>query len=56
MNMFLLSSISNMIIYSASRWVGGQVGGGRLIGWSVVHDITQEKKMFVGVILPVHFG
>ena len=45
MNMFLLSSLSNMIIDSASYWVGGCLVSGGLIGRSVVHGFnkTQEK-------------
>ena len=50
MNMFLLSSLPDMIIDSmsrwvGSRWVGGKVVGGRLVGGSVVRGFneTQEK-------------
>ena len=52
MNIFL-SSPPNMIIDSASRWVGN-----RFVGGSVVHGFnkTQEIKMFGVVISPVHFG
>ena len=44
-NMSLLPSLSNMIIDSASRWVGGYVVVRRLIGGSVVlgFNKTQEK-------------
>ena len=56
MNMLLLPSLSNMIIDSASCWVGGRWlvsrevsgrwSGGRLNGGSVVYGFnkTQEKK------------
>ena len=39
MNMFLLSSLSNMIIDSASRWVGR-----RLVGGPVVRGLMKPRK------------
>ena len=63
MNMFLLSSLSSMIIDSTSRWVGcqwvdGYVIGGWLVGGSVVRGFnkTQEKNMIGVVTLSVPFG
>ena len=49
MNMFLLSSLPNMIIDSVSRWVGSQwvaglVVGGRLVGGSVVRGFNETQK------------
>ena len=40
MNIFLLSSLSNMIIDSGSRWVGGSLVGGSAIS---EFSKTQEK-------------
>ena len=63
MNIFLLSSLSNMIIDSVSCWVCGQwvCGwgvGGRLVDESVVRGFnkTQEKNMFEVLVLPLQFG
>ena len=58
MNMFLISSLANLIIDSASRWVGGWWVGGRLVDGSVVRqfDKTLEKSVFGVVISSEHFG
>ena len=58
MNMILLSSLSNMITDSASRWVGSRWVGGWLVGRLVARgeSKTQGKNMFGVVISPVHFG
>ena len=52
MNMFLLSSLSNMIINSASRWVGddGSVGKWSVLRWSLGR-CTLVKVYFVILIL-----
>ena len=45
MNMFLLSSLSNMIIDSASLWVGGWWVGGSVGKWFA--DLTKPRKKHV---------
>ena len=63
MNMFLLTSLPNMIIdcEQLSRWVGGSPGKWSVVGWqvvSVVHGFnkTQEKNLFGVKISSMHFG
>ena len=51
--MFLLPSLSNMINYPASRWVGGQSFG--VLGVRGFNK-TQEKNIFGVAVLSVHFG
>ena len=47
MNMFLLSSISNMINDSVNRWVGGRWVGGKVVGGLIsIFSILMTNKKF----------
>ena len=57
--MFLLSSLSDMIINSASLWVGGSVGKWLVVAWLAgrwsVDLLKLREKMVAVVTPPVHF-
>ena len=52
-NIFLLSSLPNMIIDSVSCWVGSQWVGWLVYRWSV--DLIKPRKNMFGVVISPDF-